>query len=763
MITDMKENTSEQYRVYPWVPFFKELVNSLLKFKENRNPLLKWLKEEIAISKGMDKRELKFCGTLIDPLRTDIDPFSVVSILCKKYYFESLETILQKYKTFFKIQSEASSSDWGMVTNNNIDFLFSKNEVVINTLWDLFDKILAGVDASSEYDQLLEGDNTYFYLTHVLSWTRPEQYLALNEPIREYLKKYNISIKRPPTYEQYQKILKQVKTNMDNGLIPCTSFLQLTELVQKEGRTPKIWFVPAPKDIMIYGKSYILEYIAKQKKKETDLFYSEVLPRWDIIVLYETIKENNKKFQRLYGWGRFNNKKLRLSSNMFAEIEWHPYVENGFIWDYSVQEGIYKLNAENNILGKLRINNQKMPIDMKTTKYKMFTDLLEKNKNLILTGAPGTGKTYMAKAIAAELMGIKDTEELMKDKNFGFVQYHPSYDYTDFVEGLRPTEKEGQIGFKRENGVFKEFCKNALLTIVKPNTIITKENAKAALFYFKEHSNGKVLWRSFDKGSGIFTVLTHFNAPIYAVFCIDEYSTPIPYKVSEEKIIEYLINPQINSNEKDDYEESIADYINEFILNNKRKCVFIIDEINRGEISKIFGELFFSIDPDYRGEKGIVFTQYQNMVEKEDVFYNGFFVPKNVYIIGTMNDIDRSVDSMDFAMRRRFYFHEVTAEKSYENMIENDPDFTSVKDAIKKRMFSLNKAIARTDGLNEAYQIGAAYFRKYLDYKDEKRPFECLWNNHLKSLLQEYLRGNKKKDVLLNNLYKAYNLENSDE
>ena len=85
-----------------------------------------------------------------------------------------------------------------------------------------------------------------------------------------------------------------------------------------------------------------------------------------------------------------------------------------------------------------------------------------------------------------------------------------------------------------------------------------------------------------------------------------------------------------------------------------KKYIFIIDEINRGEISKIFGELFFSIDPGYRGTKGMVKTQYQNMItEDSDPFYEGFYVPENVYIIGTMNDIDRSVESMDFAMRRR--------------------------------------------------------------------------------------------------------------
>ena len=132
--------------------------------------------------------------------------------------------------------------------------------------------------------------------------------------------------------------------------------------------------------------------------------------------------------------------------------------------------------------------------------------------------------------------------------------------------------------------------------------------------------------------------------------------------------------------------------------------------------------------------------------------------------IGTMNDIDRSVESMDFAMRRRFAWQEVTAEESYQNMIAKNEKFTEEeKNEIRQRMFSLNKAIAETEGLDEAYQIGAAYFRKYLDYQDKEKPFECLWNNHLKGLLFEYLRGNRRAKELLEKLHKAYNKTSIDE
>ena len=156
--------------------------------------------------------------------------------------------------------------------------------------------------------------------------------------------------------------------------------------------------------------------------------------------------------------------------------------------------------------------------------------------------------------------------------------------------------------------------------------------------------------------------------------------------------------------------------------------VFVIDEINRGEISKIFGELFFSIDPSYRGKKGAVKTQYSNLQDNENEV---FYVPKNVYIIGTMNDIDRSVESFDFAMRRRFTWIEISAEKSADNM--NLPDET------KNKMAKLNEQISLIEGLNASYHIGAAYF---LDSNGiARQDYHMIWDLRIEPLLKEYMRG----------------------
>ena len=176
-------------------------------------------------------------------------------------------------------------------------------------------------------------------------------------------------------------------------------------------------------------------------------------------------------------------------------------------------------------------------------------------------------------------------------------------------------------------------------------------------------------------------------------------------------------------------------------------------------------------------------TQYQNLVRGYDIFYDVFYIPENVYIIGTMNDIDRSVDSMDFAFRRRFTFIEITAKES-QSMLDDDkawkdspkPDVSTLKE-LKNRMDNLNDKIwlktnenknddnKSLEGFSSSYHIGAAYFLKLAKYKNDqgKYDFDKLWDYHLKGLLQEYLRGSEKADDILTELRNAFNNNSKNE
>ncbi len=416
-----------------------------------------------------------------------------------------------------------------------------------------------------------------------------------------------------------------------------------------------------------------------------------------------------------------------------------------------------------------------------------FITLLKSNYNLVLTGAPGTGKTYLAKQAACQIiLGKKDFSNLTNDEETFFkehcklVQFHPSYDYSDFVEGLRPLVNDNsQMGFRRENGVIKTLCEAALLNLQeaaksgyeqqedqdvraralefidiaigesqsfetktgKPFTVVSVDERA---FYVSSPDVGAALIRVPFKD--LFILLSHHLGKVTDIRALLGRK-----RTQQQDSYLFSIAEQIRQSDKTLIDPSLSEETPHTERVKRENFVLIIDEINRGELSKIFGELFYSIDPGYRGVSGRVQTQYQNLVEEDDVFYDGFYVPENVYIIGTMNDIDRGVESMDFAIRRRFGWYEVTVESRMEMLDERIPKWS---DAAKRCMMSLNDALKeKSIGLTSAYDIGPAYFLKLEHYNGN---FERLWDYHIKGIVTEYLRGTRGIEEKVNKLKEAF-------
>ncbi len=401
---------------------------------------------------------------------------------------------------------------------------------------------------------------------------------------------------------------------------------------------------------------------------------------------------------------------------------------------------------------------------------------LVESKNLILRGAPGTGKTYLAKAIAADIISNGSTYDIAQltpeqKTQLEFVQFHPNYDYTDFVEGLRPKlSDDGSMGFVLQDGIFKQFVararKNYEDSQKSIETIEKELSVQEAIENF--FANVRFGEDTFKLSSGnVFTITSVNNKHIQVLIPGNKIAKTLTLNLDE--IRKMLESGQEFRKVKDltvffGKKFNTQQYSYDFVLYNKikarsrtstvgkarreglKKYVFIIDEINRGEISKIFGELFFAIDPGYRGEAGAISTQYANLHDNAE---EKFYIPENVYILGTMNDIDRSVDSFDFAMRRRFRFIELKASECLDmlNLLEDKEKRT---EAIR-RMTALNEAIIGVEDLNSNYQIGASYFLKL-----ETLDFDQLWTDYLQPLLQEYVQGMHNEAELMARFAKAY-------
>ena len=371
-----------------------------------------------------------------------------------------------------------------------------------------------------------------------------------------------------------------------------------------------------------------------------------------------------------------------------------------------------------------------------------LTTLLSHKKNIILQGAPGVGKTYTTAALALSICGenvpddhdsvMKRYEELQKDGRIGFVTFHQSMDYEDFVEGIKPQlVADDKMIYQVENGIFKIMCNNAQQK--KEGNII--KCIDKYIESIKGYKNRKLIPTLTGKSS-LYVWWNTGNATLstrssYSTSSKDPEYTPSPINI--EKLKMQAVGEGIENNWPS-YAQAIInavqnEYKNELKNDNSNTpYVLIIDEINRGNVSKIFGELITLLEADKRigGKHPLKVTLPYSKDE--------FGVPSNLYIIGTMNTIDRSVGNIDYAVRRRFAF--VTLESKRE-IVEQYSTVKAVNlfDAVKT-FIENNKIEMDFDDL----MVGHSYF---LAADDDE--LQMKWQYEIMPLLREY-----HKDGLLN-------------
>lgn len=367
-------------------------------------------------------------------------------------------------------------------------------------------------------------------------------------------------------------------------------------------------------------------------------------------------------------------------------------------------------------------NNDMTEVNTKDNTNIDINELIErkisKHQQIIFTGAPGTGKTHSVREYVKK--------ETKNDENrYKFVQFHSSYDYTDFVEGIRPVPKDGdgENMFVRMDGTFKAFCRK----IVEKNIETLKEN------YGFSDSDINDLYYEYE-------------------------SKKDNEKIKQKRKDNAIKIKNIIKKARDEKTDDFPEYY------------FIIDEINRADLSKVFGELMFGLEEDYRGVQNRFPTQYSNLptycmadktekavLKNDDCFKKGFFVPENLTIIGTMNDIDRSVETFDFALRRRFAWVEIKANKVMLNSVvainskENEEIDNEEVNKIVKQIINMNKVISEDKGkklgLNESYHIGPAYFKNLFNGNDVKENLITIFDEKIEPILREYTRGRDSKTI----------------
>lgn len=617
-------------RKYEWIPFYEAFASKLLEYSDRREELFNIIKKVSSSNSLMnylhfDKEE--WWGGR----QNKIDPFSVMAIFNRGIKDKNRTEIAKMLANELELDIPAPSNFDSIPLANNMSSFFGGNDEI----WDLFKSAIESADSNTftedfknNFDKALSVSGLAIgNLTIGLYWIRPNFFMPLDKNSRSYLRSnYGINISTNKfTGENYINLLKNFKKNLEEN--------------SEEISFPEVSFRAWKKE----------EDIIKQQKNKFIKWYEENYKSKNTAqtISYAISKTKLKNGQSVFSITTYDDLKNILRNE---NLEEYIQTNNG---DYSkldkildIEETVKRDDLKSGIkyyLSFLKGDVVYVPVGQ------LSEEPFIHNKNTILYGTPGTGKTYSSIQYAVAIIEEKPLSSIKsesysevfnrfniykEDELIAFTTFHQSFAYEEFIEGIRPTvssnlnSKSSDIEYEIHNGIFKEFCYKAGLR--------------------KSDASGN-------------------------------------YKITNR--------------------------------------VFIIDEINRGNISKIFGELITLIEPCKRiGAKEELKVTLPYSEES-------FGVPENVYIIGTMNTADRSIARMDTALRRRFNFVEIL------------PDSDTLRDIIveginiSQLLNTLNKRI--TILLDREHTIGHSFF---IPLKEDKtiEKLASIFKNEIIPLLQEY-------------------------